>query len=244
MSDIRAALTDALGPLFRVEREVRSAGDDRLFVVTQAPVEQGGAVLLVKVLPAMASLNIDAQRFERDLLLLADRLHHPNLVGPKGGGRAGSFIYHSRPFVPGTTLHAWMARHGTVPLGRAVDIIRGILTGLAHAHAGNLAHGGLKAENVILGAEGIVLADTGIARLLGRAATRTADMTSLGELVHLMLVGRPFHIPEEPLDQSRTLPPWLTAWLETRWGHAGEALSALQPPYPPSSESHGSQPLV
>jgi len=230
MSDLRAALTEALGPLYRVEREVRPVGDDRLFVVAAG---QLGPALLVKVLPAAASLAIDVLPFERELLLLADRLHHPNLTAPKGGGRAGSFIYHTRRFVPGTTLHAWMARHGTVPLARAIEIIRGILTGLAHAHAASIAHGSLKAENVILGTEGIVLTDVGIVRVLGRAASRTGDMITLGALVRLMLVGRPFHIPEEPLEQSRTLPHWLTAWLETRWAQAGEALAALRPPGAP-----------
>jgi serine/threonine-protein kinase len=227
MSDLRAALADALGPLYRVEREVRPVGDDRLFVIAAGEL---GPALLVKVLPAAASLAINVLAFERDLLLLADRLHHPNLTAPKGGGRAGSFVYHMRPFVPGTTLHAWMARHGIVPLARAVEIIRGILTGLAHAHAAGIAHGSLKAESVILGTEGIVLTDVGIARVQGRAASRTGDMITLGALVRLMLVGRAFDIPDEPLEQSRTLPPWLAAWLETRWGHAGEALAAFQLP--------------
>src|SRR5256885_3767734 len=37
--------------------------------------------------------------FEREVLLLAPRLGHPGLVTPKGAGRAGSFVYHTRPFV-------------------------------------------------------------------------------------------------------------------------------------------------
>src|SRR2546430_11876440 len=34
-------------------------------------------------------------------LLLAEMLHHPNLVRPRGAGRAGPFAYHTRPFVHG-----------------------------------------------------------------------------------------------------------------------------------------------
>lgn len=236
MSDLRAAITAALGPLYRVEREVRPVGEDRLFVVTQTPV---GPQLLVKVLPAVVSLAIDAQRFERDLLLLSDRLHHPNLVAPKGGGRAGSFIYHARPFVAGTTLHAWMARNGTVPLARAVDIIRGVLGGLAHAHAAGIGHGALRAECVLLGADGIALTDVGIARVLGRNDSHTGDMAVLGGVMHEMLVGRPPRIPDEPLEQSRTLPPWLTTWLQTHWDNAQEALAALRSDPGRQSGAHG-----
>src|SRR2546425_2622515 len=42
-----------------------------------------------------------------------------SLVTPKGAGRAGSFVYHTRPFVAGTTLRAWLARHGEFPLRQA-----------------------------------------------------------------------------------------------------------------------------
>src|SRR5919198_5213174 len=131
MSELRAALAVALGPLYRIEREVRPVGEYRLFVATQS---QDGTELLVKVLPAALSLGIDDLQFERAVLLLADRLRHLNLVRPRGAGRAGSCVYHTRPFVPGTTLRAWIGNNGAIPLARAVEILHGILGGLACAH--------------------------------------------------------------------------------------------------------------
>ena len=56
MSEFRSALADALGPLYRIEREVRPVGEYRLFVASQS---QNGTELLVKVLPAALSLGID-----------------------------------------------------------------------------------------------------------------------------------------------------------------------------------------
>ena len=56
MSELRTALADALGPLYRIEREVRPVGEYRLFVASQS---QNGTELLVKVLPAALSLGID-----------------------------------------------------------------------------------------------------------------------------------------------------------------------------------------
>ena len=150
MTELRAALQDALGPLYRVEREVRPVGDCRLFVALERP---SGPELLVKVLPGQLSLAVDSGVFEREVLLLAPRLGHPGLVTPKGAGRAGSFVYHTRPFVAGTTLRAWLARHGEFPLRQAVTILRDVLAGLAHAHAAGVAHGDLRPEHVLLGTD-------------------------------------------------------------------------------------------
>ena len=176
MSELRTALADALGPLYRIEREVRPVGEYRLFVATQS---QDGADLLVKVLPAALSLGINDLQFERAVLLIGERLSHPNLVRPRGAGRAGAFVYHTRPFVPGTTLRAWIGNNGPIPLARAVDILRGVLSGLAHAHDADVAHGELKPENVLLADDGVLVADTGIAGALGKPATPRNDMAAV-----------------------------------------------------------------
>ena len=166
MSELRFALGTALGPVYMVEREVRPVGGCRLFVALEQPA---GAELLVKVLPGELSLAMDPARFERELLLLADRLGDSNLVTPRGCGRAGAFVYHTRRFVEGTTLRAWLARHGELPLHRAVEILRGLLSALAHAHAKNVAHGDLKPENVLLAEGQVLVVDTGVVDAVGRS---------------------------------------------------------------------------
>lgn len=235
MSDLRAALADALGPLYRVEREVRPIGEYRLFVATQTP---SGPELLVKVLPAALSLGINDLQFERAVLLLAQQLRHPHLVPPRGAGRAGSFVYHTRPFVPGTTLRAWLGNNGAVPLARAVEILRGVVSGLAHAHAAGIAHGELKAENVLLADEGILVADAGIATALGKPATARNDMVAVQAMAHEMLTGKAPRFGGEPLERGRALPTWVTEWMRSRWTDAGKALAGMRPPpSPPSSQS-------
>ncbi len=234
MSELRTALADALGPLYRIEREVRPVGEYRLFVATES---QNGTQLLVKVLPAALSLGINDLQFERAVLLVGERLRHPNLVRPRGAGRAGSFVYHTRPFVPGTTLRAWIGNNGAIPLARTVEILRGMLSGLAHAHGGEIAHGELKAENVLLADEGVLVADTGIAGALGKPATPRNDMAAVQLLAREMLTGTKPTIGEEPLERTRTLPLWLTEWLRSRWTDAGRALAGMRPPPPSSSQS-------
>ena len=231
MADLRAALANALGPIYRVEREVRPVGDCRLFVAREVPA---GPELLVKLLPAGLSLAVDAGLFERELLLVADRLRHPQLVAPRGAGRAGAFVYHTRAFVAGTTLRAWLMRHGELPLRRTVEILRDVLTALAHAHAASVAHGDLKPENVLLADDGALVADTGMVDAVGRllqggaaaacaalcaapymaperrdggASAPRDDMFAVGVLAHEMLTGQPPAPEAEPLEEVRSVPP-------------------------------------
>src|SRR2546427_3389507 len=230
MSELRTALADALGPLYRIEREVRPVGEYRLFVATQS---QDGTQLLVKLLPAVLSLGINDLQFERAVLLLSERLRHPNLVQPRGAGRAGAFVYHTRPFVPGTTLRAWIGNNGAIPLSRTVEILRGILSGLAYAHAAEIAHGDLKAENVLLSDQGVMIGDTGIANALANPATQRNDMAAGPTLAREMLTGSKPTVREEPIERARSLPLWLTEWLRSRWPDAGRALAGMRPA-PPS----------
>ena len=234
MSELRAALAAALGPLYRIEREVRPVGEYRLFVATQS---EDGTELLVKVLPAALSLGINDLQFERAVLLIGERLCHPNLVRARGAGRAGSFVYHTRPFVPGTTLRAWIGNNGPIPLARAVDILRGVLSGLAHAHETDVSHGELKPENVLLADEGVLVADTGIAGALGKPATPRNDMAAVQLLAREMLSGLKPTIGQEPLERTRSLPLWLTEWLRARWADAGRALAGMRPPPPSNPQS-------
>src|SRR5438093_12847457 len=115
MADLRAALGHALEPAYRVEREVRPVGNCRMFVALE---KSAGGGLLVKVLPGALSLAVDSTRFEQEIARLGRRLRHPSLVAPRTAGRVGSFVYHTRTFVEGTTLRAWLARHGELPLRR------------------------------------------------------------------------------------------------------------------------------
>lgn len=240
--DIHRAISDALGPLYRVQREVRPVGDRRLFVVTEI---SGGPDLLVKVLPAPLSLALDDRKLEREVLLLADRLGHPRLVAPRGAGRAGTRVFYSRPFVEGTTLRAWIARSGPLLLARAAEILRDVLEALAHTHTAKLAHGDLRCENVLLTDSHAAVCDAGITDVLRRSHKSVTtgsepdprdDVFAVGVLAHEMLTGGPPEPEGEPLAKRRSLPAWMAKLLDgclasdpkARWGNAGEALEQVR----------------
>jgi len=243
MADLRAALGHALEPAYRVEREVRPVGNCRMFVALE---KSAGGGLLVKVLPGALSLAVDSTRFEQEIARLGRRLRHPSLVAPRTAGRVGSFVYHTRTFVEGTTLRAWLARHGELPLRRAVEVLRDV-----------------KPENVLLADGQALVADAGILGALvpaltgdgGGAATAALcaadylaperragqpapatrdDMFAVGVLVHEMLTGRPPAGNPEPLEEVRSVPDWLAelgrrcraAEPSARWADAGSALAS------------------
>src|SRR6266540_4021727 len=117
-----------------------------------------GAELLVKVFPGELSLALDLGTFQREVGLLTGRLGHPRLVAPREAGRAGTLVYHTRRFIDGTTLRAWLARDGELPLRQSVALLRDVLEALAHAHAAGIVHGDLKPENVLVVENGRALA--------------------------------------------------------------------------------------
>src|SRR5207237_6601953 len=80
------------------------------------------------------------------------------------------------------TLRAWLARNGELPLRRAVEILRDMLTALAHAHAAHIAHGDLKPENILLSEGRTLVADTGIVGAVERSLPRGTPGVVAGAL--------------------------------------------------------------
>lgn len=148
----------------------------------------------------------------------AARLSHPNVVQvydleeDEAGGDAIVLEY-----VQGQTL-AEMLRDGPLPVERAVELAAQVAEGLAAAHAAGLVHRDLKAENVVVTAEGRAkVLDFGLVKPLDPGADSTvtehgavlgtyramapeqaegvevdarADLFSLGVLLYEMLAGR------------------------------------------------------
>src|SRR5256885_11218312 len=108
VSELRAALEDALGPIYRVEREVRPVGACRLFVAVGPPADPQ---LFVKVLPAELSLSVDAAAFEREVLLLGDRPGHAQLVPPPRPRPARAVVSSAPRLGEGTPPRALVAEH-------------------------------------------------------------------------------------------------------------------------------------
>jgi eukaryotic-like serine/threonine-protein kinase len=152
------------------------------------------------------------------------RLSSPNVVAVFDQGSTGDINYIAMEYVPGPTLRELLNARGRLSPRESLDIIEGVLTGLAAAHDAGIIHRDVKPENVLLGTGTTVkVVDFGLARaaagmrntrtglLIGTAAylapeqvsanasdART-DVYAAGVMLFEMLTGTQPHTGDTPL---------------------------------------------
>jgi len=125
------------------------------------------------------------------------RLSHQNVVAVFDQGSDGPFLYLAMEYVPGRTLKEVLRDRGRFPPEAALDIMTGVLDGLAAAHASGIVHRDVKPENVLLTADGrLKVADFGLAR-----AQAAAGHTRAG-----LLIGTVAYLPPEQVTGEATGP--------------------------------------
>ena len=125
------------------------------------------------------------------------RLSHQNVVAVFDQGADGPFLYLAMEYVPGRTLKELLRERGRFSPAAALEILTGVLDGLAAAHASGIVHRDVKPENVLLTADGRVkVADFGLAR-----AQAAAGHTRTG-----LLIGTVAYLPPEQVTGDPTGP--------------------------------------
>jgi beta-lactam-binding protein with PASTA domain len=152
------------------------------------------------------------------------RLSSPNVVGVFDQGSDGDLLYLVMEYVPGRTLRELLRERGRLGPREALDVISGVLAGLAAAHQAGIIHRDVKPENVLLGdGDTVKVADFGLARAASRAShTKTGmiigtaaylapeqvarstsdsrtDVYAAGVMLFEMLTGTQPHTGENPL---------------------------------------------
>jgi eukaryotic-like serine/threonine-protein kinase len=125
------------------------------------------------------------------------RLSHQNVVAVFDQGADGPFLYLAMEYVPGRTLKEVLRERGRFTPAAALDIMTGVLDGLAAAHTSGIVHRDVKPENVLLTADGrLKVADFGLAR-----AQAAAGHTRTG-----LLIGTVAYLPPEQVTGEATGP--------------------------------------
>jgi serine/threonine protein kinase/beta-lactam-binding protein with PASTA domain len=125
------------------------------------------------------------------------RLSHQNVVAVFDQGSDGPFLYLAMEYVPGRTLKELLRERGRFSPAAALDIMAGVLDGLAAAHASGIVHRDVKPENVLLTADGrLKVADFGLARAQAAAAHTRAGL----------LIGTVAYLPPEQVTGDSTGP--------------------------------------
>ena len=126
---------------------------------------------------------LDAEDAEQILLRFkteaqaAGRLSHPNIVTVYEYGEENNTAFIAMEYVEGRNLREAIVNNERFPLEAVVDIIKGILDGLAYAHEKGVIHRDIKPDNIILLKNGrIKITDFGIARIESSNLTQHGDL--------------------------------------------------------------------
>ncbi len=125
----------------------------------------------------------------------AASLDHPNICTiHEIDENADGYTLLAMAYYEGETLAARI-RRGRLGLSEALNIVRQILAGLAHAHDKNVIHRDIKPSNIMIGPRGEVkIVDFGLAKLTGSTDGLTASGSVVGTVNYLapeLLLGNP-----------------------------------------------------
>jgi serine/threonine protein kinase len=143
-------------------------------------------VALKRLRPGLAADDEYQSRFRRESRR-AGRLSSPHVIPIHNFGEIDGRLYIDMRLVDGADLHTFIADHGPLDPGAAVDVVRQVADALDCAHAAGLIHRDIKPSNVLLGERGFVyLIDFGVARRdTGAASTLTATGSAVGTLAYM-----------------------------------------------------------
>jgi len=192
-SDEQFAIGSVLDGRYRIEAVLGTGG---MGCVYRAEHTKIGKSVAIKVLHADLGRNREAsQRFQREAIA-SGRLDHPNIVGVSDFGvLEDGACYLVMEVLEGESLGDRLNRDKRIAWVEALDILRGVLYGLRHAHERGVVHRDIKPDNVYLahkdGDPVIKILDFGIAKLYAGSADDPAQ-TRAG-----LTVGTPAYLSPE-----------------------------------------------
>jgi serine/threonine-protein kinase len=187
--DLFTALQTALGPQYRLERELGRGGMGVVFLATDTTLDRRVAIKVVH--PELAAHESITRRFLAEARTIA-RLRHPNIVAVHAAGSAEGLLYYVMDEVAGESLRQRLLREGRIPPGETARILSDLAAALDASGRAGVVHRDVKPENVLLDeATGrAMLADFGIARAV--AVEATGSSTGQG-----VAVGTPVYMSPE-----------------------------------------------
>ena len=139
-------------------------------------------------------------RFEREAMSAAS-IRHPHIVDVTDFGESADGVFYLvMEYVEGETLHRLLRREGTLPVKRAVNLLRQIADGVEAAHDAGILHRDLKPANIFIMTKGkgdgfIKVGDFGLAKIVNQTVT---DASSNATPSSRGIIGTPeFMSPEQ-----------------------------------------------
>jgi serine/threonine-protein kinase len=195
-----AGAGSTLGP-YLLERPLGRGGMAEVYLGRH---QELGRTAALKILPVRKATPEAVALFEREARLVG-RLDHPNLLqifeyGATPDGR----LYYAMEYVKGLTLAQLLALEGSLPVARAVHLLKQVAGALEEAHGAGLVHRDLKPSNIMVCGKGgwgeiVKVLDFGIACSV---SGETGELGGAAEIV-----GTPAFIAPERICLARQRDP-------------------------------------
>ncbi len=169
---------------YRLLRRIGAGGMGEVYLAEHLLLKRPCALKLIRTgdLPDPKAL----ERFEREVRITAT-LSHPNTVEIYDYGRTedGTY-YYVMEYLPGLSLEELVRRHGPLPPGRVIYLLRQVCRALGEAHAAGLIHRDIKPSNIFASRRGGMddvgkLLDFGLVRL--RAFEKPSHLSEEGQIL-------------------------------------------------------------
>lgn len=183
-----------VGDRYRIEREIGAGGMATVYLAVDL---KHGRQVAVKVLDSGVTAAMSAERFLREIQLIAS-LQHPHVLPLHDSGEADGVLYYIMPFVKGESLRARLNRGTMIPVAEAVRLATEVAEALECAHRHGVVHRDVKPENILLSDGHALVADFGIARAVSDEGG--ARLTQTGSAL-----GTPTYMSPEQITESTTV---------------------------------------
>src|SRR2546428_5339376 len=146
MQSVQEALSAALADRYTVDRVLGRGGMATVYVAEDL---RHSRQVAVKVLRPDVAAAIGAERFLREIAIVA-RLTHPHVLPLIDSGQAAGSLYYVMPYVRGETLRERLVRERRFALKDALGLARELGAGVDYSHPAGVVPPGVKPPNPLL----------------------------------------------------------------------------------------------
>src|SRR5262249_55874885 len=132
---------------YQLKERLGSGGMGEVYLAEHVLLRRPCAIKLIR--PDQAVDGTSLARFEREVRASATLTHWNTIeIYDYGHAEDGTF-YYVMEYLPGLSLQELVDRHGPLPAGRAVYLLRQVCAALREAHAIGLIHRDIKPSNIL-----------------------------------------------------------------------------------------------
>ncbi len=167
-----------VGP-YVLKQQLGKGGMGEVYLAQHRLLRRPCAVKIIRA--SRVGSPVTLARFEREVQATA-QLSHPNTIEIYDFGRTEEgTLYYAMEYLPGSSLDTLVRRHGPLPPGRVIYLLRQVCRALREAHGRGLIHRDIKPANIYVTERGgeydvVKLLDFGLVAYHGRAAKQSGDI--------------------------------------------------------------------